>query len=170
MRRVGKFEIVSYEQFRKDYIDCFNETNEEVIKQIYDDIKLPQRATSSSAGYDIFSPIDFELKPNEEIKIPTGIRARMDEDWVLCIFPRSSWGFKFRLQLNNTVGIIDSDYYYSDNEGHLFLRLTNDNKYNKNFSIKKGVGLTQGIFMPYGITEDDNVTTIRNGGIGSTTK
>ena len=72
--------------------------------------------------------------------------------------------------MNNTVGIIDSDYYYSDNEGHLFLRLTNDNKYNKNFSIKKGVGLTQGIFMPYGITEDDNVTTIRNGGIGSTTK
>ena len=90
MRRVGKFEKVSYEQFRKDYIDCFNETNEEVIRQIYDDIKLPQRATSSSAGYDIFSPIDFELKPNEEIKIPTGIRARMDEDWVLCIFPRSS--------------------------------------------------------------------------------
>ena len=167
-KRVAKFEKVSYEQFRKDYIDCFNETNEEVIKQIYDDIKLPQRATSSSAGYDIFSPIDFELKPNEEIKIPTGIRARMDEDWVLCIFPRSSWGFKFRLQLNNTVGIIDSDYYYSDNEGHMFIKVINDTREGKVVELAAGTGFAQGIFVPFGITTDDECTNSRNGGFGST--
>lgn len=170
MKRVGKFEKVSYERFKADFIDCFNETDETVIKNVYDSIKLPARATKGSAGYDIYSPITFDLKPGEGIKIPTGIRVSMDEDWVLCIFPRSSWGFKFRLQMNNTVGIIDSDYYYSDNEGHIFHRLTNDSKEGKNFHIEQGQGLTQGIFMPYGITEDDDVQTVRNGGIGSTTK
>ena len=63
--------------------------------------------------------LDFELKPGETIKIPTGIRVFIEFDWVLNIFPRSGLGFKFRLQMNNTVGIIDSDYFYSDNEGHI---------------------------------------------------
>lgn len=170
MVRVGKFEKVSFEQFAKDYIDCFGETDNEVIKKIYDDIKLPKRATKGSAGYDIYSPFDFTLGPQEQIKFPTGIRVKMDEDWVFCIFPRSSWGFKFRLQMNNTVGIIDSDYYYSDNEGHIFHRLTNDSKDGKVFKIEKGIAVTQGIFMPYGITEDDDVQEIRNGGLGSTTR
>ncbi len=170
MIRVGKFEKVSFEQFAKDYKDCFSNTSDEEIKRIYDDIKLPRRATKGSAGYDIYSPIDFSLQPGEQIKFPTGIRAKMNEDWVLCIFPRSSWGFKFRLQMNNTVGIIDSDYYYSDNEGHIFHRLTNDSKEGKTFKIEKGVAITQGIFMPYGITEDDDVQEVRNGGLGSTTK
>lgn len=170
MIRVGKFEKVSYEQFEKDYLDCFNDASIDGIKKIYDNIKLPRRATKGSAGYDIFSPIDFTLKPNEVIKFPTGIRVKMLEDWVFCIYPRSSWGFKFRLQMNNTVGIIDSDYYYSDNEGHIFHRLTNDSNEGKVFEIKQGVAITQGIFMPYGITEDDDVQDVRNGGLGSTTK
>jgi dUTP pyrophosphatase len=79
-------------------------------------------------------------------------------------------GFKFRLQLNNTVGIIDSDYFYSDNEGHIFIKMTNDTNENKTVEIKKGNGFAQGIFMVYGTTEDDNVTESRNGGFGSTTK
>ena len=74
---------------------------------------MPRRATSGSAGYDFFTPVEITLKPGETIKVPTGIRANMEEGWVLQIFPRSSLGFKFRLQLNNTVGIIDSDYWFT---------------------------------------------------------
>ena len=85
-------------------------------------------------------------------------------------FPRSGLGFKFRLQLNNTVGIIDSDYYYSDNEGHIFIKLTNDSNEGKTMQLAKGNGFAQGIFLPFGITEDDGVTEVRNGGFGSTTK
>lgn len=106
-------------------------------------------------GYDFSAPVAFVLKPGETIKIPTGIRARMDEDWVLCLFPRSGQGFKYRLQLNNTVGIIDSDYYNSDNEGHIMAKLTNDSNEGKVLEIHPGEGFLQGIFMPYGITEDD---------------
>ena len=70
-------------------------------------------------------------------------------------FSRSSLGFKFRLQLNNTVGIIDSDYFYSDNEGHMFIKVTNDSREGKTVELGQGVGFAQGIFIPYGITADD---------------
>ena len=131
---------------------------------------MPKRATIGSAGYDFYAPFDIELKPGETIKVPTGIRSQIAEGWVLTIYPRSGLGFKFRLQLNNTVGIIDSDYYGSSNEGHIYIKITNDSNENKVVTIKEGEGFAQGIFIPFGITEDDEVTQIRDGGFGSTTK
>ena len=110
------------------------------------------------------------MAPGETIKIPTGIRAKMEIDWVLKLYPRSGLGFKYRLQLNNTVGIIDSDYYYSDNEGHIFAKITNDSNEGKDVTVQKGTGFMQGIFIQYGITMDDDTEDVRNGGFGSTTK
>ena len=138
------------------------------VKDIYNSIQLPIRATSGSAGYDFKSPITFTLKHGQTIKIPTGIRAKIDDGWVLKCYPRSGLGFKYRLQLNNTVGIIDSDYYYSDNEGHIFAKLTNDTNEDRTVEIAAGSGFMQGIFVEYGITVDDDVTDVRNGGFGST--
>ena len=170
MKYVAKFEKVNYEQFEKDWIDTFEHKNINNIINIYNNIQLPTRATKGSAGYDFKSPLTFTLKPSETIKIPTGIRVLIDEDWVLKLYPRSSLGFKYRLQLNNSVGIVDSDYYYSDNEGHVFAKITNDSNENKTVVIKQGEGFMQGIFVEYGITVDDECETIRNGGIGSTNK
>ena len=170
MKRIAKFYKVSFEQFEESWKDDFPETSPEEIREIYEKIKLPVRATKGSAGYDFFSPIDFELKPGETMKIPTGIRVSMEEDWVLCIFPRSGLGFKYRLQMNNTVGVIDSDYYNSDNEGHIFLKMTNDSNEGKTVTVSQGNGMAQGIFFQYGITEDDQAEEERNGGFGSTTK
>ena len=171
MKKVAKFEKVSWSQFQKDFIDTFGEnveTDMNFVKDVYDNIQLPIRATSGSAGYDFRSPIDFTLNPGETIKIPTGIRVKIDEGWVLKCYPRSGLGFKYRLQFNNTVGIIDSDHYYSDNEGHIFSKLTNDSNEKKTVAIRAGEGFMQGIFVEYGITIDDSVMSIRNGGIGST--
>ncbi|MDE6562856.1 MAG: hypothetical protein K2J98_01075 [Malacoplasma sp.] len=162
MKKVGKFEKVSLKQF----IDA----SKECTKENYDQIKLPKRATIQSAGYDFYAPFDITINPKETVKIPTGIRVKMLSDYVLLIFPRSSLGFKFRLQLDNTVGVVDSDYYYSDNEGHIFIKLTNDNNENKVLNIKKGDAFVQGIFLNFGITEDDEVSETRNGGFGSTNK
>lgn len=167
MKRVAKFEKVSMKRFIEDWIDTFGNTDE-IITEIYNNIRLPKRATSGSAGYDFYSPIDFTLQPHQTIKIPTGIRCKMEMGWVLQCYPRSGLGFKYRLQLNNTVGIIDSDYYDSDNEGHIFLKLTNDTNESKWLKIKAGEAIAQGIFVEYGITYDDNVREIRNGGFGST--
>ena len=104
------------------------------------------------------------------VKIPTGIRAEIADGWLLAVFPRSGLGFKYRLQLDNTVGIIDSDYFYSDNEGHIFIKITNDSKSDKVVSLSEGMAFAQGIFLPFGITVDDDVTATRNGGFGSTDK
>lgn len=171
MKRIARFEKVSLERFVNDWMDSFQSDKDKYdeVKNIYEKIKLPKRATKGSAGYDFFSPITFTLKPGETIKIPTGIRVWIEEGWVLKCYPRSGLGFKYRLQLNNTVGIIDSDYYGSDNEGHIFCKLTNDSNEGKTVTIDEGCGFMQGIFVEYGITLDDEVNEIRNGGFGSTT-
>ena len=173
MNKIAKFNKVSLDRFKKDFLNTFFNGEDAVddvnINEIYDSIKLPKRATTGSAGYDFFTPIKINLKPNETIKIPTGIRVQIDDGWVLKCYPRSGLGFKYRLQLNNTVGIIDSDYFYSDNEGHIFAKITNDTNEGKIIHINVGEGFMQGIFVQYGITVDDEVTEIRNGGFGSTT-
>ena len=168
--KTAKFYKVSYEQFEESYLDYDAKATKDVIKNVYESLKLPKRATKGSAGYDFYTPIDVYLKPGETIKIPTGIRCEMNETWVLMIYPRSGLGFKYRLQLNNTVGVIDSDYFYSDNEGHIFIKITNDSNEGKIVDVKKDQGIAQGIFMQYGIVEDDDATEMRNGGFGSTTK
>ncbi len=170
MKNIAKFEKVSLKQFKKDFLDSFSSYSENEVEKIYEDLLIPKRATKGSAGYDFYSPIDFSLAPGETIKIPTGIRVRINDGWVLALYPRSGLGFKFRLQLNNTVGIIDSDYYNSDNEGHMFVKLTNDSNENKTVELKAGQGMVQGIFFEFGITEDDDANEERNGGFGSTTK
>mgnify|MGYP000532589840 FL=1 len=121
-KRIAQFHKVSFEQFAEGFQDTFGEMKEGELKEIYQSIKLPKRATAGSAGYDFYTPIPIVLAPGKTVKIPTGIRVEMQENWVLKCYPRSGLGFKYRLQLNNTVGIIDSDYFYSDNEGHNFLQ------------------------------------------------
>lgn len=169
-KRIAQFFKVSYEQYKEAYQDTYGDASEEEIREVYDSIKLPKRATSGSAGYDFYAPVAITLEPGKTVKVPTGIRAKMEDNWVLKLYPRSGLGFKYRLQLNNTVGIIDSDYYYSDNEGHIFAKITNDSNEGKTVEISEGTGFMQGIFIEYGITLDDDVTDVRNGGFGSTTK
>jgi dUTP pyrophosphatase len=168
MKKTAKFEKVSLSQFTEAWRKQFG--TDEGAQAAWEAISMPRRATRGSAGYDFCLPFDLKLKPNETAKIPTGIRAKIAEGWVLMIYPRSGLGFKYRMQLNNTVGVIDSDYYYSDNEGHIFIKITNDTNESKTISLKAGDGFAQGIFMEFGITEDDETDGVRNGGFGSTSK
>ena len=169
-RRIARFEKVSFAQFLEGWKSNNKDCPETEIRAIYDSILLPARATAGSAGYDFFAPADFALAPGQSIRIPTGIRVWMEPDWVLKCYPRSGLGFKYRLQLDNTVGIIDSDYYNSDNEGHIFAKLTNDGRESKTLNIQAGTGYMQGIFVEYGITVDDTADAVRNGGFGSTNR
>ena len=163
---VGEFETVSYAQFLSA-MEPF-EMSEDEIKFLYENLEIPTRATTGSAGYDFKAPFSFILTPGQTIKIPTGIRVLIQDGWWLGCLPRSGLGFKYRVQLDNTVGVIDSDYYWSDNEGHIFAKITNDTHDNKILSITAGDGFMQGIFIPYGITYSDQADGVRNGGFGST--
>ena len=157
MKRIARFEKVSEKEYAKS-----------APAELYDGIILPKRATSGSAGYDFFAPEAFTLNAGETIKIPTGIRVKIEEGWVLSIYPRSSLGFKYRLTLDNTVGIIDSDYYFAENEGHIFIKMTNCG--DKPLAVEAGKAFAQGVFTEYGITYDDDCSATRTGGLGSTDK
>lgn len=167
MQRVGQFEKVSFEQFFEAIKGTFHIEKPEA-KMMYDLIDLPVRSTAGSAGYDFKSPISVTLAPGASAKIPTGIRAKIDDGWWLCCAPRSGMGTKYRMQLDNTIGVIDSDYYNSDNEGHIFAKITNDSREDKVMFIGAGDRFMQAIFVPYGITYSDSADGVRNGGWGST--
>lgn len=191
MNCVGKFEKVSFGQYLKDMEP--SGLSEAEIREVYDNIKLPRRATAGSAGYDFFAPYSFTLSSGDSIKIPTGIRVKIEDGWFLACVPRSGLGFKYRFQLDNTIGIVDLDYYNSDNEGHIFVKATMDHRDRgaasaadlfsaffdssivsklrpTTMTVEQGGAFVQGIFLPYGLTVDDDTDGIRNGGFGSTDK
>ena len=166
----NKFYKVSIEQYIRDYLRLFpSESIGEtaLIEETYAIIKLPKRSTSGSAGYDFFSPIDIHLEPNESITIPTGIKCQIENRWFLGLFPRSGLGFKYNMTLSNTCGIIDEDYFENENnEGHIMVKIINGK--DKAFDIERGKAFVQGIFLPYGVTVDDETDGVRKGGMGST--
>lgn len=169
---ISEFQKVSFEQFHKDFINIYRDTySADEILEKYKKIQLPTRATKGSAGYDFHSTLTIFIPSHTSAIIPTGIRVKIDENWFLGLFPRSGLGFKYRLQLDNTVGIIDSDYYYADNEGHIMIKITNDSTNDTNtLNLNEGDRAVQGIFIPHGIAMDDSVSRERNGGFGSSGK
>ena len=158
---IAQFEKVSLTQFGYDLEKLLD------IKGYYfDQVKIPTRATAGSAGYDFYCPVKVVLEPNQTVKIPTGIRCKIDDNYVLQIYPRSSLGFKYQLGLLNTVGIIDSDYYNADNEGHIIIGLVN--RGDKTITIEAGDRFVQGIFVQYGLAVEEENNNERHGGFGST--
>ena len=153
-----KFEKISKEQYEKDLKELCS----------YEDISIPTRSTKHSAGYDFKSPIEFTLNPGESKKVPTGIKASMNEDEFLAILVRSSMGFKYNMRLCNQVGIVDSDYYNNpDNEGDIIIALETVRP-DTDCCFKQGDAIAQGIIVPFYKVEDDNAEGDRVGGFGST--
>ena len=159
MGGVARFMHVSSQRFQTDWREAFGDVAVPALPA------LPRRATSGSAGYDFFSPLAFTLAPGACVRIPTGVRARIDDGWVLMLFPRSGLGFKYRLQLNNTVGIVDADYFGARNAGHIFIKLTNAG--DRPMTVGLGEAFAQGVFLPFGLTDDDGDRGDRAGGFGS---
>ena len=157
---IAKFTHVSEERWRQDAptgADCMGIA----------EIPIPVRATPGSAGYDFVTPFKAVIPPGGSLIIPTGIRAEMQQGWVLMIFPRSSLGFRYGARLCNTVGIIDSDYAQADNEGHILIKMRNDS--GKALVLEKGERFCQGVFLQYGLAEEaETPKDARTGGLGST--
>lgn len=162
----GEFEKVSPSIFLAGLLDTDNSLQD--AERALDALSLPQRATVGSAGYDFYAPFGFTLAPGASITIPTGVRVRIEAGWWLAIFPRSGHGFKYRIQLDNTVGVIDSDFYNAPGEGHIMIKLTNDGRTGKTLILSPGDAFAQGVFLPYGITASDRAEGQRKGGFGST--
>lgn len=161
--RIRGFEKISFNQFKKDFVNCDN------LKQIYEDIKLPKRSTSESAGYDFYAPYDFVLKPQEITKVPTAIKAYMLTDEFFAVLDKSGIGFKYNIRLCNQFGIIDADYYNNENnEGNIWIAFQNEGT--EFWKVNKGDKMAQGIFQKYLKIDSDESNGKRNGGLGSTGK
>ena len=152
------FEKISFEQFKKDIADDID---------LYNNYILPKRATKYSAGYDFLAINDITIKPGEIVKIPTGYKAKFNNDEALLLMMRSGLGFKYNLRFTNQIGLIESDYYNNEsNEGHMWVSIQNEGK--EEITIKKNTAYCQRVFIKFLITDDDSATNIRKGGLGST--
>lgn len=185
---VADFSKIPYEQYEKDYINTYYPNGIEMydesfqakifqwIHDTYDSIVLPSISTPGSCGHDIRSTMDAPVFPGTNVVILTGIRAKIKLGWALFIFPRSGLGFKYNIRLVNTCGVIDSDYYYANNCGHIILKLYNgtpvDKMESSKVTINKGDKIAQGVFLPYGIASNVDMASLpnRTGGFGSTGK
>ena len=165
MIKTRGFELVS----KEEYMKSVRATHRNSL--VYETLKLPERATKLAAGYDIQSPIYFSLQPGEEIIVPTGFKAYMQQGEMLALYPRSGAGFKYQICLANTVGIGDGDYYNCEaNEGHYMLKLVN--RGNKVWNVNAGDKIAQAIFQPILLADGDSFDNgeVRKGGFGSTDK
>lgn len=209
---VAKFEKVSLNQYLETWAELYGdgvyERDKHIIETIYNNISLPERSTKYSAGYDFKIPFTVHLYKKTSIIIPSGIRCKFyNNNYALFLYPRSGLGFKYRVSLMNTIGVVDADYYGSKNEGHILIKIiydgyeeqikpivqsynypstgTDDEKLNyslncltstivrntknvENIQFNANDKFIQGIFMPYGIIENDNCNNIRISGFGST--
>ena len=136
----------------------FLKVNEEL------DTKLPERQTKASAGYDFYVIEDVEIPAYGTVMLPTNVKAYMQEDEVLMLYARSSLAIKRGLILQNTTGIIDSDFF--PHEIKVALRNTTD----KPVTLLKNERCAQGIFLKYLVSDNGNLDNTRDGGIGSTKK
>ena len=167
---MAEFMKVSYEQFMEDCQKLESSgamwfASEDDIRKTYDEIRLPRRATDGSAGYDFYMPFAASFISVNPTMIPTGIRVKLDPGTFLMCVPRSGLGFKYGMQLRNSVGIIDEDYANADNEGHIAAKITTEEP----FKLDAGDRFMQGIIVRYGTVENDEpIAGKRTGGFGST--
>ncbi len=136
-------------------------------------INLPKRSTQYAAGYDMEAAEDTIIpafKPGvKPTLIPTGLKAYMQDDEMLCLYNRSSNPKKKGLVLANSVGIVDKDYYgNADNDGHIMYAMWNFK--DEDVKIEKGERIGQAIFQKYLIADNDSADSVRTGGFGSTDK
>lgn len=159
-KRIRGFEKISIKEY-----------NKHITNLDYNDLTLPKRGSSKSAGYDFISTVDFDLNPGESIIIPSGIKSYMqDTEWLMGA-SRSGIGFNYEVQFANIPPVIDADYYDNiKNEGHIMFKLVN--RGNKVWKVKAGERIVQCLFLPYLLADEDKTSegNIRQGGIQSTGK
>lgn len=170
-----RFEKVEYENFQKDvkrWLPIMHDARDSYLAKILNAVPIPKRETKGSAGYDFSLPIDIKVHSGETVVVPSGIRAVFNEDemdtWHLEIFVRSSVGIRKDTCIPNGTGIIDADYYRSENGGDILIALRNTGDHTVIFGA--GERVCQGIFKIHGLVEDDDTNDCRTGGVGSTGK
>lgn len=168
------FERVSFDEFKRALENSWFVTPEWIFcdRALYDRIRIPERKTRYSAGYDFSMPFSCTISPGKTAYIPTGVRCIFNdqerESWHLKLYMRSSAAKEHRIRLEHSAGVIDSDYSDAHNEGHIYMPLVNTGR--APVRLEMGERVCQGIFEIHGIVCHDNASGDRTGGFGSTGK
>ncbi len=141
------------------------------IKRLNEKAVIPERATSGSAGMDLYAVLDepLTLKQGETALIPTGIAIALEgPEEAAFIFPRSGLAIKHGIGLLNSVGVIDSDYRGEIKVGVI-------NQIDKDYTIEPNERIAQMVIMPVSLPEIVEVeeldeTDRGDGGFGSTNR
>lgn len=126
---------------------------------------LPEYKTSGSACFDITLNESYTLEPNELHNFSTGLRAEIQKNYCVLVFPRSSLGQK-KLIIPNSVGVIDSDY-----RGEIKVPLLNLSE--APITLYEGQRVAQGLLVSSKqckLLKVDTISTTNrgSGGFGST--
>jgi dUTP pyrophosphatase len=143
------------------------------IKRLNDTVKIPKYQTSQAAGFDLAAMNDVTLEPGETRLVGTGLIFDIPNDYEVQIRPRSGISLNTTLRIANAPGTIDSDF-----KNEIMLIVTNISM-NGSVAVSAGTRLAQAVITPVlqaiifdidtGI-ENEDTTTVRVGGFGSTGK
>lgn len=144
-------------------LDLFNQLDHRYVRVTNAVWEKPSRGTKGSAGYDFHSPYDVYIKKGKTVRFPLNYKVEnMEPGTVLLMFNRSSLSMKHGLQIDNAVGVIDSDY-----KDAIWVQITNRGK--KDYRISTNDKVVQGVFVKYStVDSDDDSQAVRKGGFGST--
>lgn len=136
------------------------------VKLLTQTAKVPEYQSSEAGCFDIFSDDGVIVPPKSSGKVRTGIAVEIPEDHVLLLFSRSGHGDRYRVRLQNSVGVIDADY-----RGEIMVMIANDAPLT--FYIERGARIAQGLVVPrprvaFSAVDDLSRTARGVGGFGST--
>ena len=158
-----KFEKISLEEYTNYFkMICPQgyDINEEKVAEGYDNIMLPVRSTAGTAGYTFFTPVDIKLSRYDRsfVTVPTGIKLVTNRnDIALLVYPDVSFAFTNKLELSETVSVVNADSHKGDFEGHIVVRVRADEE----TFIPAGTPFLTGVLINTLQVDDDNCQTIR---------
>ena len=130
--------------------------------------RLPEYATSSSAGMDLKANTDepIILGPLERQLIPTGLHIQLPIGYEAQVRPRSGLALKHGITVCNTPGTVDADY--TGEIGVILINLSNEK-----YIINPGDRIAQLIITKHETIEWDEVRELKqtergDGGFGHT--
>jgi dUTP pyrophosphatase len=137
------------------------------IQRIDNDLPMPSKGTSLSAGYDLYAREDMIIPSGEYALVPTGIIIALPDGFEAQIRPRSGLAFKHGVTVLNSPGTIDADY-----RGEIKVLLINHGR--EDFSIERGMRIAQMVIASVINTALVEVAVVNDntergmGGFGST--
>ena len=107
------------------------------FRRLLPEARVPDRAYTGDAGYDLAAAEDAVLAPGERAVVRTGIAVAVPDGYAGLVLPRSGLAARHGISLVNTPGLIDPGY-----RGELMVPLINHDR-EETFEVVVGMRIAQ---------------------------